>query len=698
MASEGPLRVAVIGLGWAARSIWLPCLTGNPRFTVVAAVDPAPEARAATTVPAGCALLDRLGELSPEAVDLAVVAVPNHLHATVAAPLLERGIPVFLEKPVCLSAAEVVRLRDAERRGGVLLAGSAARHRSDVAALARLLPSLGPVRHMELSWIRARGIPRGDGWFTDQRRSGGGALVDLGWHLFDVGFALLGTQGVRRVVGSLSADFLNEGTAQATWRADRERPAGPVGDVEDGARVMLVTDDGVSMLLRTSWASHLAYDLTRITVEGRAGVARLDCTFGFSPNRVSRSMLTVLRDGVREEVPLTDDPVGQEYHRQVAALRDALGDPGLRGRAVADAARTVQVIEQVYATAVQLTRRLESVAEPPPVTPTVPDPLPVVRQFSEVQALESATAAAARGERFLLHAELPAGDPRFDRAWPRIVSAVRLALLDAVGLAYGTGTPIVTLLQPALSAGISAADGHHRMLFLAQLLRAGDRDADEISRTQGRLARLRSGDGSAAPFVLRQLQHTLAFVQANGGRTAAIGQSLRAATYLAGQRPSAAPDWVQWDQLTGRAHAVFAHALLAEDGPAAPVAEVANPIVLRHRIGAGPEVLRRQCAGLDPSRSPGRLLILSEGGTELSTLATALHREGHRPAWLCRYQPLADGAARLRAAADMLTEGGVAVAGVSIPAMSRQMEHVAAIAQMFADRSEPHRVRKESLT
>jgi oxidoreductase len=694
MAGDSPLRVAVVGLGWAARNIWLPCLTGNPRFAVVVAVEPAPEARAQAVVPPGCALLDRSDELSAAAVDLAVVAVPNHVHAAVAAPLLGRGIPVFLEKPVCLSAAEVSLLRDAEQRGAILLAGSAARHRSDVAALARLLPSLGPVRHMELSWIRARGIPQGDGWFTDQRLSGGGALVDLGWHLLDVGFALLGTQpesfsgvGVRHAVGSLSADFLTAGTAQAAWRADRG--SGRTGDVEDGARVMLVTDDGVSILLRTSWASHLAYDLTQIKVEGPAGTARLDCTFGFSPNRVSRSMLTVLRDGAREEVALTDDQIGQEYHRQVAALRDALAYPDVRGRAVADAARMVQVIEQVYATATPLARRADPLAEPAPVSTAVPDSLPVVGHGGEVQALESAAAAAAAGERFLLHAELPAGAARFDRAWSSMVISVRLVLLNAVGLAYGTGIPIVTLLQPLSSAEVSSTDGHYRMLRLAHLLRTHEPDTDEIARTQGRLARLRSGNDSTAPFVLRELKTALAFVQANGGRTAAIEQVLRAATYLAGQPPSASPDWLQRDRLTGRPYAVFAHAVVAGDRPSTPFTEAANPVILRWRPGSNVDLFRRRCAQVDPSRSAGRLLIILEPDSppDLSTMVAALDQEGHRPAWVCRYQALADGPTRLHTMVDALTQAGAVVGGVSIPTMNRQMEHLAAIAQVFADRT-----------
>ncbi|NUR27281.1 MAG: Gfo/Idh/MocA family oxidoreductase, partial [Catenulispora sp.] len=96
------LRTAVVGLGWAGRAIWLPRLLRHPRYQVVAAVEPHPGVReaAAAEFP-GVPVVSSVDELS--AVDLAIVAVPNHLHATVACGLLERGLSVFVEKPVCLT-------------------------------------------------------------------------------------------------------------------------------------------------------------------------------------------------------------------------------------------------------------------------------------------------------------------------------------------------------------------------------------------------------------------------------------------------------------------------------------------------------------------------------------------------------------------------------------------------------------------
>ncbi|MFB6891360.1 Gfo/Idh/MocA family protein [Kitasatospora sp. NPDC056327] len=341
---DAPVRVAVVGLGWAGRSIWLPRLTAHPAYRVTAVVEPGPGA--AEHVPAGAELLADADLLGP-GTDLAVVAVPNHLHTPVAERLLARGIPVFLEKPVCLSAAEADRLAAAERAGGaVLLAGSAARYRPDVAALTALTEELGPIRHVDLAWVRASGVPDAGGWFTSRRLSGGGALVDLGWHLLDTAQAVLGGD-VRfpSVLGSLSADFVNDGARGAGWRGT----GGPdgAGDVEDTARGFLVTDTGVSVAVRASWASHEPVDTTRITVEGATGSATLECTFGFSPNRrVPR--LTRTRDGVTTDVPLPAESVGTEYVRQLDILPGLLADPASRGAAVNRAHHTISVIERLY--------------------------------------------------------------------------------------------------------------------------------------------------------------------------------------------------------------------------------------------------------------------------------------------------------------------------------------------------------------
>ncbi|MFI9639163.1 Gfo/Idh/MocA family protein [Micromonospora sp. NPDC051925] len=343
------VRVAVVGLGWAGRELWLPLLREHADFEVVAVVDADPASRAAVRESTGIAAHATVDAFTAREVDLAVVAVPNHLHVEVAGALLATGISVFVEKPVCLTSAEVDVLAMAERRGGMLLAGSAARYRGDVEALRRVLRDLGDIRHVDLGWVRSRGVPRAGGWFTQRDKAGGGALFDLGWHLVDTLAFLLGPANFTQVIGVTSDDFVNVGTWRAAWRQDQ--PATDAADVEDTARGFLVRDDGVSVSLRACWASHEARDVSSIHVEGSAGAAALRCTFGFSPNREPESVLTVTREGVTNRLAVPTERIGIEYTRQLDCLAAMLADTGTRGRALAEARPIVRMIENFYASA-----------------------------------------------------------------------------------------------------------------------------------------------------------------------------------------------------------------------------------------------------------------------------------------------------------------------------------------------------------
>jgi oxidoreductase len=206
---------------------------------------------------------------------------------------------------------------------------------------------LGTVRHVDVSWVRARGVPAAGGWFTRRSSAGGGALLDLGWHLLDTLVPLLGSVGFDQVVGAVSGDFVGRRDRGASWRHDGGGRSDGV-DVEDTARGFLVTADGVSVALRASWASHEPVDVTLIRVDGSAGTATLRCTFGFSPNRSDGSLLTLTRDGVTDVIAVPAEEIGAEYRRQLDELPSVLADPAARGRAVDDARRTIAVIERFY--------------------------------------------------------------------------------------------------------------------------------------------------------------------------------------------------------------------------------------------------------------------------------------------------------------------------------------------------------------
>jgi predicted dehydrogenase len=146
--------VAVVGAGFIA-DFHLEILKATPgvELTVVCDADlPRAESSAVRFgVPRAVGSIEELG---PDAVDVAHVLVPPPLHEPVVRRLLERGVGVFVEKPLALSSADARSLGAlAAERGLPLGVNHNAVHHP---AFARLLADvragrIGRVEHVQVT-------------------------------------------------------------------------------------------------------------------------------------------------------------------------------------------------------------------------------------------------------------------------------------------------------------------------------------------------------------------------------------------------------------------------------------------------------------------------------------------------------------------------------------------------------------------
>ncbi len=192
------LRAAIIGYGLAGRFFHAPLIAATEGLAVATVVtsDPARQGQVTQEHP------DARVVGSPEELweaadcDLVVVAAPNEAHAPLALEAIGHQLPVVVDKPLAVTAAEAeaVVLR-AEQAGVLLTVFQNRRFDSDHLTLVRLLANgrLGTVMRYESRFERWRPGSDAGAWRESlPPERGGGQLLDLGSHLVDQALVLFG--------------------------------------------------------------------------------------------------------------------------------------------------------------------------------------------------------------------------------------------------------------------------------------------------------------------------------------------------------------------------------------------------------------------------------------------------------------------------------------------------------------------------
>lgn len=274
-----PLRVGVIGLGWAGQQ-HLKAYAQIPGVEILAIAGQEEDLLASLgetyRIPHRFPAFADLLEL-PE-LDAVSIAVPTFLHATVATAALENGLHVLTEKPIARDAQEAEQMVGAARDAGrVLEVTFNHRLRGDVQELSRRITGgeLGRPYFARASWMRRAGIPMLGSWFTNKDKSGGGPLIDIGVHVLDYSLFLLGEPEVTSVSASTYAELGPRGLGGvARDTADKDRDS--AYEVEDFAAAFLRLEGGATLSLETSWAAYRSpTDLIDFHVLGTDGGADL---------------------------------------------------------------------------------------------------------------------------------------------------------------------------------------------------------------------------------------------------------------------------------------------------------------------------------------------------------------------------------------------------------------------------------------
>jgi len=233
-----PIRVGVIGAGAISQVAHLPVLRRLPGVEVAAICDnDVGKAQALGTRFDVKDTYDDIEEVLRYAnVDVVVICTPNHLHEIHVTSALSAGAHVLCERPLAMNLAGVERvLAASDKYGKRVMVGMNHRFRSDVQAVRGFLAGgdLGALQAVRGGWYTFQPSRQMLGWRLRREQAGGGAMLDLGLPLVDLGLWLAGWPAPKRVSTHLS-------------RTGKD-------GVEDMGSALIVCENGVSITVDVSW-------------------------------------------------------------------------------------------------------------------------------------------------------------------------------------------------------------------------------------------------------------------------------------------------------------------------------------------------------------------------------------------------------------------------------------------------------------
>lgn len=260
------VRIGIVGAGAVVQVAHLPALRKIKGVQVTALCDnDQPKAQAIGQRYGIPDAYDDMEEmLARDGVDAVAICTPNHMHEAHIQAALAAGVHVLVEKPLALSTAGVQKVLRAaekarEKNGQVLMVGMNHRYRPDAQAVRSFVQSgeLGEVTSVRGSWHVFKPARAMLGWRRKMELSGGGAMLDLGLSVIDLGLWLAGTPTPARVSAVLE-------------RPDRKDA------VEEAGSAFVVCEEGAALFVDVTWHHVGAGERFGVGIRGSRGSAGIN--------------------------------------------------------------------------------------------------------------------------------------------------------------------------------------------------------------------------------------------------------------------------------------------------------------------------------------------------------------------------------------------------------------------------------------
>ncbi len=296
MRQDQELRVGVLGTGSIAQIVHLPILADLPgaRVEGICDMDRKKAAALAERLHIPRVFVDEKELFASNDIDAVVICTPSHLHQSQVTAALDAGKHVLVERPLALDArgAEAA-VKAAERADRALVVAYNNRYRPDMRGVKSFVTAgeLGHIFSVHGTWFNRKVRLRRPTWRHRQATAGGGAFMDLGLQVLDLGLWLLDHPKVERVTAHM-------------------HPAEEL-EVEDSASVLVALDTGAILSVQVTWNLLAERDRHHIRLFGTEGSATTH------PLQVFKEMEHGVLNATPQVAPGVENPYKASYREEL---------------------------------------------------------------------------------------------------------------------------------------------------------------------------------------------------------------------------------------------------------------------------------------------------------------------------------------------------------------------------------------------
>ncbi|MEH7308314.1 Gfo/Idh/MocA family protein [Neobacillus drentensis] len=210
-------------------------------------------------------------------LDAVSICTWNNTHAEISIGALKGGKHVLVEKPLSMTVEEALKIEEAVHKyNRTLQVGFVRRFATNTKVLKSFIDQgkLGEIYYAKASCLRRLGNP--GGWFADKERSGGGPLIDLGVHIIDICWYLMGRPKVKSISGNSYRQLGNRANVENLRYYKAADFDSSKNSVEDLANALITFENGASLLVDVSFTLHAKKDEIQVKFFGTKGGAELE--------------------------------------------------------------------------------------------------------------------------------------------------------------------------------------------------------------------------------------------------------------------------------------------------------------------------------------------------------------------------------------------------------------------------------------